>query len=1141
MIIYRGDANDSKPMRKLILIATILALFALKGAAQESILDRKIRVDNNEGTVGSFLEEISSKGGFVFSYNQEVPLDRMASVSGSRQRVGQFLNDIFGDDVYCVEYSNKLHLKVRRKLPDAYLVTGRVVESETGEAIPGANVIVVGSDPLIGVITGIHGFFELQLPYEKPRIRITSIGYETRDIVSEANNPDEIALQVKKQEIREVSVMAYTLPTSKKLTIATGNIAGSRIATQPGASIEQLLQGNTSGLFVTSNSGMPGSSFQVRIRGSHSLINSEPAYFLNGIPIQKALVNAISPDDIASVEIIKDASGSSIYGATAGNGVVLLTSKRGEPGKTRFSVNAYAGIQQVNREMDMMDSDAFREFHDLVGLPLDESLRDSPYNTNWQEQIFHPGETGNVHFSVSGSSEHTDYYVSLAAMKQASVLKNLDLDRYTFNSNVGHMLTPRWRIRHQLNYAYMDMNGLVEGSFLNDQNNPVLSSITMYPVTPPIDSLLDYYNRFLFNLFTDTEISFDVIFNESELSRNRRENHNLTGKLSSKLALTPQMEMVTDIGYVLLYQDNFSVHRGLVNRGALRGTRISETSYQVMDLGLDVHNYLRWERNISDIHLLTAMAGVELNRSTNEWIPVAQDFVYPFLALEPIVYPNESYSKTSAIVGYNNVAESAMFTYAYNNRLFLKSSLRNDMVLFRNQAGENVVFTDLYPSLSGAWLFLDRSDRGESSWLNYGKIRYAWGMAGNSPRLDYAFHANIFRDATYLYAFSSDRNVAYSASQRQFNEKFYWEKSSAHNLGIELGLFENRLYGSVDLFYNHQQKGELSDYNNPFNMIKDLYGRDYLGLAPLPPAGVLSRGIEWSIVYKSAEGNLRWDMNLHATHMQNRILDIDPEYYDLINKGFIDPLTVNLPGETPGSFYGYRIERLFTEDDCSEDGLVVNQPFYYDDEENKRYAQPGAKAGDYKFEDITPDNIIDSKDKTVLGDPYPDIIFGYTLNMHYRQFDLSMLWHGTWGNEIFNATKLWLYNPQGTSNWTTDMWNSYRSQVYDAEGNLVDEGFTDTGLHRFDYDSRNRNLRTSDFYIEDGSYLRLKQIQLGYAFRHALSKKMHLEKFRIYLSARNLFTYTNYSGYDPEVGGWGIDSGIYPQPRTFYAGVDIGF
>lgn len=1128
-------------MRKLVLIAALLGVCIFRGFAQESILDRKVRVDNKTGTVGSFLEEIGTKGGFVFSYNQEVPLDRTASVSGSRQTVGQFLDDLFGDEVYCIDYNNKLHLKVRQKSPDRYLVTGRVVESETGKAIPGANVVVVGSDPLIGVITDINGFFELELPYDKPRIRITSIGYESRDLVSEMNNPDEIALQVKKQEIREVSVMAYTLPNSKKLTIATGNIAGSRIATQPGPNIEQVLQGNTSGVFVTNNSGMPGSSFQVKIRGSHSLISSEPAYYLDGIPIQKASVNALSPDDISSVEIIKDASGSSIYGATAGNGVVLLKSKRGEPGKARYRVNAYAGIQQVSKELEMMDSEAFIAFHDLVGLPLQDSLRHSPYNTNWQEQIFHPGETGNVHFSVSGGSEQTDYYISLAGMKQASVLRNLDLNRYTFNSNVGHAITPRWRIRHQVNYAYMDMNGLVEGSFLNDQNNPVLSALTMYPVTPPIDSLLDYFNRFLVNLFTGTDISFDVIFNESELSRNRRKNHNVTGKLSSKLALTPRMEMVTDIGYELLCQDNFSVHRGLVNRGALRGTKISETSYRVMDLGLDVQNYLHWEHSINEIHLLSAAAGVDIYRGTNEWIPVAQDFVYPFLALEPIVYPNESYGTTGVIVGYTNVAESAMFTYSCNNRLFLKGTLRNDMVLVKNQAEENVIFTDLYPSVSGAWLFLDRSDREESGWLKFGKIRYAWGMAGNSPRLDYAFHANIFRDATYLYAFSADKNVAYSASQRQFNEKFYWEKSSAHNLGLELGLFENRLYGSVDLFYNHQQKGELSYYNNPFNMIKDLYGRDYLGLAPLPPAEVMNRGIEWSVVFKSAEGNLRWDMNLHATHLQNRIQDIDQEYYDLINKGFIDPLTVNLPGETPGSFYGYQIERIFTEEDCSEDGQVTNQPHYFDDDGIKRYAQPDARAGDYKFRDIIPDNIIDSRDKTILGDPYPDIIFGYTLNMHYRQFDLSMLWQGTWGNEIFNATKLWLYNPQGTSNWTTDMWNSYRSPVYNAEGILVDEGFTNTNLHRLDYESENRNLRASDFYIEDGSYLRLKHVQLGYTFRHRLSSKLHLEKFRIYFSASNLLTFTNYSGYDPEVGGWGIDSGIYPQPRTFYAGVEIGF
>jgi len=250
---------------------------------------------------------------------------------------------------------------------------------------------------------------------------------------------------------------------------------------------------------------------------------------------------------------------------------------------------------------------------------------------------------------------------------------------------------------------------------------------------------------------------------------------------------------------------------------------------------------------------------------------------------------------------------------------------------------------------------------------------------------------------------------------------------------------------------------------------------------------------------------------------------------------------VNLPGETTGSFYGYKIERLFREEDCPPGGeKVTNQPYIIDNRGNRKYAQPNAEAGDYKFVDINNDSIIDKYDKTIIGNPHPDFIFGIYANIQFRQFDLSMFWQGTYGNEIYNATNLWLYNPYSTTNWSRDILNSYGTPQYDDSDQLTGI-LTETDLHRFDYNADNKNLRVSDFYIEDGSYLRLKNIQVGYTFDPALSGKIHIEKLRIYICAQNLLTFTNYSGLDPEVGGWGIDCGIYPQPRTFIAGINIGF
>jgi hypothetical protein len=311
-------------------------------------------------------------------------------------------------------------------------------------------------------------------------------------------------------------------------------------------------------------------------------------------------------------------------------------------------------------------------------------------------------------------------------------------------------------------------------------------------------------------------------------------------------------------------------------------------------------------------------------------------------------------------------------------------------------------------------------------------------------------------------------------------------------------------------------------------------------MVPLPVADIVNSGIESEIGYKKSGRLVSWNLSLHLTHLRNKIINIDSDTYASINKTSYDPITVNLPGETAGSFYGYKIERLFVEEDCPAPGArATNQPFITDDAGSRQYAQPDAYAGDYKFVDMNQDGVIDKNDKTIIGNPYPDFTFGLYANVQFKQFDLSMLWQGTYGNEIYNATKLWLYNPYATSNWSKDILESYRSPQFNESGEMIDQGFTETDLHRFDYYAKNKNLRVSDFYIEDGSYIRLKNIQLGYILDPELTRRIHIQKLRIFICAQNLLTFTNYSGLDPEVGGWGIDCGIYPQPRTWIAGVNI--
>jgi len=626
----------------------------------------------------------------------------------------------------------------------------------------------------------------------------------------------------------------------------------------------------------------------------------------------------------------------------------------------------------------------------------------------------------------------------------------------------------------------------------------------------------------------------DIPYLDAELTNNERKNYTVFGNLTSRIGLMKNLDLVTAFGYEVFYQDNISNNRTRSINTSLARNPICVSGYKVLDLGIYFQNYLQYEKILAEDHKLEALAGFEYGQNENEWVPVSQTLQN--LVTRQVTTLNNSVQDLRSSVGSQNRAFSGSFSYVYKERYILNGSIRREAVSFDGDSAKEV-YADLYPSASVGWIFL-KKNFSSARFLQFGKVRYAFGVAGNSPRLDYTFHSRFMRDIAYVYSFSSSGLITNSADQRQTCERFYWERISAHNLGIELGLSQNRIFLSTDLFYNHLHRGVRSLYKPPLGFVGQLYGKDNYGIVDLPLAEVENYGIESLINYKNRGRLMQWDISLNLTHLRNRIIDVE----EMTFSSTTDPISMNFKDETAGSFYGYKIERLFTEADCPSPGeTVINQPYIMDESGNRVYAQPSARAGDYKFMDINGDSVIDLNDKTILGNPYPDLTFGLYINARYGQFDFTMFWQGAYGNEIYNATKLWLYNPYGSSNWTPEILNSYRSPQYDESGEMTDPGLTDTDLHRFDYYAENKNLRVSDFYIEDGSYLRLRNIQVGYTINSVLTSRIHIRRLRVYFAAQNLFTFTSYTGLDPEVGGWGIDCGIYPQPRTFYAGVNIEF
>ncbi|MGW8316483.1 MAG: SusC/RagA family TonB-linked outer membrane protein [Bacteroidales bacterium] len=1126
-------------MKKPGIVLLIMVVFVGYLQGQTKILSKTLKVEHLEGTAGGFLEEISRKGGFVFSYNQDIPADEKVRLTFRRQTVHQFLDEIFEGKVYYLEYGNRILLKMKPRIPEVYTVSGKVIDSETGKSVPGVAVIIPGTDPLQGSVSDESGMFSIQVPVEMDVIRFTCIGYQEHDLKAGLLVSEQVELTPSRLEISEAVITNYVLPVDKTSAIDVSYITGERLEKIQGSSIEHALIGAAPGVYVVRNSGMPGSSFQVKIRGTHSLINSDPVYYLDGIPIQSALLNALSPQDISSVEINKDATSTAIYGARAGNGVVQLHSKKGHNESAVVRFDYYMGVQQAARKLDLMNTEDYLEYFELVRPedPIFDTLPDLyENNTDWMELVFHSAKTEDYHLSVWGGNDRSEFYLGTGYFNQASIIKELHMYRYSVKFGSRHRIFPKWQISQDFNLSHIRYEGLKEGCFLNDYNNPLLASMCMLPITPPADTLMQVRFGRKDTIPDNTVISQDISYLDAELTDNVRKNYAVFGNLTSKVELMRNLDLRTVIGYEVLYQNNWSCNRSFPISVGITQNPVIERNYKVLDLGIYFRNDLYYQNIFAQHHRVELLAGFEYGQNESDWIPVTQQQLNLAHAANTVSHRNQSVSGERYNSGVQNRAFTGSFSYIYKEKYILNGSLRREAVIF-DSISVKKVYDDLYPALSVGWVFMNRN-QAVPRWMQYGKIRYAWGMAGNSPRLNYSFYSRFMREIAYVYSFNSSGAITNSAEQRQTNEKFYWEKYSAHDLGIDLGFLNNRLYFSADLFYNHLYPGEISKFRDPLKFVGQLYIRDQFGIIQLPLSEMINYGIEGQVQFKNAGKRLHWDAALNLTHLRNRIIDVE----DQLRFSFFDPIPIYKAGEPAGSFYGYKIERIFTEEDCPFIGeTVTNQPYVTDEDGNRTYAQPNARAGDYKFADINGDNVIDRNDRTIIGNPIPDLSFGLYFNAYYRQFDLMMFWQGTYGNEIYNATKLWLYNPYGSSNWTTEILKSYRSPQYDESGTMVDPGLTGTDLHRFDYYAENKNLRVSEFYIEDGSYLRLKNIQLGYTINPVLTSRMHIRTFRIYFSVQNLFTFTNYSGLDPEVGGWGIDCGNYPQPRTFYAGVNLEF
>lgn len=1102
--------------------------------AQTSMLKKTVHIRSSSGTVESILSEISNAGGFVFSFGQDILHNKQVSLKHDEQTVQDFLDEIFGESIYCIEYGNKLLLKRKPSQEQALIITGKVIESATREPLPGVTIYIPGSDPLVGVISDNQGNFRIRIPEGMDMVKFSCIGYEQQLLMPGKTIPDYIEMDPRNEEIAEVVIEYFSIPVDKDINFAVGSITSRELEQLSVPTIENALQGTVAGIYTVRNTGMPGASLQVKIRGNHSLINSDPIYYLNGIPIQRAALNAVSPKDIESLEIIKDAAGTSIYGSSAGNGIVLLKSKIAAEKKFAASLNYSGGFQQLIKEYNLMNT---KEFKDFCFLVKRDTLRfnnlDTLYQTDWLNEIFHNAPTEDLNFSFSGRNEHSGVYFSAGYFHQNAMIKNLNFKRYSFNLVADHQITPRLSLMENLSFSSLKYNGVKEGSFLSDYSNPILSSLLMLPYYQPNDSVPPP--------LLASSISLPDPSDDAELSGNSRKNYVFHGNFKINYEISSKIHYSANFGLETLYQNNISYNNSPPIFIVGPDFNFYKNEYQIRDLAWNTRHTLDYNAVSTENQNLNFQVAYESGQNTSDWIPLRQTFFESRQAFydDSTGVLIDYYSKLRFKSDFRHSGISGSFAYNFKSKYYLNASVRQDFVSYPFN-DERKELTSIYPAASAGWIFTREEIFSKLRFLRYGKIRFSWGQSGNSPRLDYTHYANMMQELDYLFAFNSKRGISNSALLRQSNEHFYWEKKKSIDMGIDLGLFNNRLFLSADCFLDHLDNGQTYPVDNPLPFISELSQRRFYRINYTPTAEILNKGVEADLKYilSFSSGSIEFGGNI--SHIKNTIIEVSELPISYLNNPDYDVISGNIPGEAVGSFYGYKIERLFVEEDVNIHNYITNHPLSVVQTSAGIYTQTAAKPGDYKYLDVNKDSIINYEDKVVLGNPFPKFTFGFYSRAGFRNFDLFLFFQGSYGNDIFNATKFWLFNPYGQTNWSREMMNSYRSPKYD-DGVLIDPGNTDTDLHRYDISNLNHNLRVSDFYIEDGSYLRLKNIEIGYTLDPSISKKIHIQKCRIYLSARNLLTFTNYTGLDPEVGGWGVDCGFYPQPRTYMAGVNLEF
>ncbi|MCH5218640.1 MAG: TonB-dependent receptor [Muribaculaceae bacterium] len=1025
----------------------------------------------------------------------------------------------------------------------ATIVKGTVYDSE-GEVLIGATVLEKGTTN--GTATDIDGNFQLDIKdIQKGELTVSYVGYDSQTVALKGRTNVDVTLRENSEVLQEVVVVGYGQMKRSDLTGSVSSVGQGAIEKSISTTIDQALQGRAAGVQIQANSGTPGASTSIRIRGINSLnATNQPIFVIDGVVIDSATddetsnpLSTINPSDIVSLDILKDASATAIYGSRASNGVIMITTKKGQSGHSTVTYDGYVGWQEMPKKYEMLDLQEYAIHHNYRSQELNlletSSAFVNPYalgkGTDWQKELFRHALMTSHNVSISGGSDKITYAFSGGYLLQDGIARGSSFRRLSLRSNIEAQIT-NW-LRGGVNFSFADAKQNV-----GTDNNTIMSALRQQPtvaVTSPDGSFDGPEDVWM----PDNPVGLASLITNN----NRKDNFRLNGFLDIMFykGFTFRTEVSGDWNFnnYYFYEPDYTFG---IKKQEVRTSRWTKTNTRYWSW----RNFLTYVNTFGGVHSLNAMIGQEMSRFNWETqVGAATGFLSnttPDLSAGDVTS-----STTTGYKFYNSILSYyGRAFYSYDDRYLATFTLRRDGSSKFSKGHK----WGWFPSAALAWRASSEKFMRQLTWFNNAKLRLGWGMTGNQ---------NVDQWASIgLLSYKTTPWGTGVLTGNTPNQDLTWETTYSYNLGLDLGFLDSRIEVIFDLYYK-KTKNLLLQVQLPAYL-----GSFGQGAASNPWQNIGSlanKGFELTInTTNIANQEFRWLTNFVFSLNRNKVLSLDTETASL-ERSF-QPSSTNyivtktVVGQPIAQFWGYKVIGRF---DKPTD-------FYYHDAngnlmpvaipEGNTIDPASTWLGDYIYEDVNGDGVINSEDCTFIGNPEPKFTLGFGNTFEYKGFDLNIFFSASVGNKALNLTRMLIEDPRQNGNILKSSLNYAHVEMYDPNGpddyrNYYVSNPEATTMPAVQRSDANANYtRVSNLFVEDASYLRLQNLSFGYTFPRNWMRKIYLESIRLYFNVQNVFTVSKYKGLDPEVGAMygdalrtGVDYGRYPSPRIYTFGVNVTF